>query len=487
MRRFQVVYIMLALLTYVSSCSNQKRDDKAKEARNIEVQLNDYLNKVIELHGIPGLALGIVQDDTLIYKTYLGNASIEEDTQVDEKTLFRVFSTTKLITATAIFQLVEQQKITLDDKISYYLEDFPEQWRHITIKNLLTHSSGLPDFIRYDSELSDTNIIEEMAKAEMSFETGNQFQYNQTNYWFLSKIVEKVTNTAFEDFVLQHQFKDAEGQVLFSSNSNDKIKGRATRYMYNRRTETFEQDTNNDRKRGHAGNGLNITLSEFVKWNLRLDTGELLKVKTKDVMWSPFPFKNGTDEFLNGWGIYKTNGINSYGFTGGNLSAFRKFPNQNTTIVLLSNGYKIPAYDIIINDIARIVLPELKDKELVLEEQIMELLKSKNFKDAEVAYTKLKSENEQTDFSNLKWNINTMSRIFSSEDDEQAFTSLVKFNAKMNPEWWVAAVALAEVFEANNQKEKAIANYEKAIKLNTANEGNYNPRIQEVMEALRKK
>lgn len=467
---------ILLLLLFTISCSNQKKSAELK------LEVSNYLNKVMELHNIPGLALAVVEDDKVIYKNYFGKASLEKDRPVDKNTLFRIFSATKLITSTGIFQLIQNGKLSLDDEISKYLNNLPSQWQDIKIKNLLSHSSGLPDIVRYKSTLSDKELLDKLAKDKMEFVTGNQFRYNQTNYWFLAKIIEKITGMTFDEYVLKNQFDSING-VLFSSNSQEIIPNRAIRYIYNSKTKEFEKDTNNSGKRGFSGNGLNITLDKFIEWNKLLDNHQLLDEQSKFKMWTPFNFSNKDDDFLHGWGNYPVNKINSFGFSGGNLAAFRKFESHKTTIILLSNGYEIPAHDIIINDIARIIIPEIKA--LVLEEDVMSLILKNQYDEALQLFKKFKTENPN---SNFKWDINNLGNIFlyDEQNTEKAF-QVFKFNAEANPNWWISIAGLAEIYDIQKDSLNAIANYKKAILLNKKNEFNYNELMKGKIEKLKKK
>jgi CubicO group peptidase (beta-lactamase class C family) len=435
----------------------------------------------MELHNIPGLALAVIKNDKVIYENYFGKASIENDSPVDKSTLFRIFSATKLITATGIFQLIQDGKLNLEDKISKYLNDLPDHWQNIRVKNLLSHSSGLPDIVRHKSTLSDKELLDKLAEDKMEFVTGNQFRYNQTNFWFLGKIIEKITGMTFDEFVLKNQFDNATNGILFSSNSQETIPNRAIRYIYNGKTKEFEKGTSNSGKRGFSGNGLNITLDKFTEWNKLLDSNQLLDEQTKYKMWTPFKFSNKKDTFLYGWGIYPVNKINSFGFSGGNLAAFRKFENHNTTIILLSNGNKIPAHDIIVNDIARIVIPEIKAS--ILEEDIMNFVISNQYDKALTSFKKFKAENPN---SNFKWDINNLGNIYLYDENntEKAF-QVFKFNAEANPDWWVSLAGLAEIYEIQKDSLKAIEHYKKAIILNKNNELNYNEQMKNKIEELK--
>lgn len=470
--------LFLFLLTI--SCTNPDKKTDSSELKN---EIDHYLTKTMEVHNIPGLALAVVEGDNIIYKAYFGKATLDSDVAVDKNTLFRVFSATKLITSTGVFQLIQDGKLRLEDKISKYLDNLPLQWQEIKIGNLLNHSSGLPDIIKYNSTLTDQELMDKLSEDKMEFVAGNQFRYNQTNYWLLAQIIEKITGLSFDKFILQNQFKNSKKGVLFSSNSQENVPNRAIRYFYDNKTKQFKKDTNNNGVRAHSGNGLNITLNKFIEWNMQLDKNVLLDKATKFKMWTPFNFTNQKDSFLYGWGNYPVNSLSSYGFSGGNLAAFRKFVDQKTTIILLSNGYEIPAYDIIVNDIARIIIPELKGS--TLEEDVMDLIINGQFDKAVLAFKNLKEENPNSDFDNLKWNVNSLgnSYLFSERNTDKAL-EVFKFNAKANPDWWVASASLAEIYEVKKDSINAMENYQKAIHLNKDNEWNYNEQMENKIETL---
>lgn len=189
-------------LSFLGFCQN------ARQAKSID----NYLTEVMKTYEIPGLAVGVVKNDKIIFQKYYGRENLESYKKVDSNSLFRVYSTTKLITNVAVFQLIEKGKLSLEDKISKYVDHLPKEWQDVKIKNLLSHSSGIPDFARYEDsspDASNAEVFARLAKEKMEFETGNQFSYNQTNYMLLAMIIEKISGQKFEDFVLKNQFSDA--------------------------------------------------------------------------------------------------------------------------------------------------------------------------------------------------------------------------------------------------------------------------------------
>ncbi|NGM71698.1 serine hydrolase domain-containing protein [Sphingobacterium sp. SGL-16] len=280
--------------------------------------IDNYLKKVIKSYEIPGLAVGVIQNDSIIFQKYYGKENLDSDGKVNPNSLFRVYSTTKLKTNIAVFQLIESGKLSLDDKIAKYITQLPKDWEEVRIENLLSHSSGIPDFARYDSIPADTSanqVLQWLSKEKMEFLTGNQYSYNQTNYMLLAMIIEKISGERFEEYILKNQFSDAKNKVVFSSNSLEKIPNRIQKYVFNDSLKQFQKLLHIGGLRSHAANGLAISLPDFLQWSLYLTKNHFLKPNTKKMMWTPFNYANKQDLFAHGWEITKTGKVTSYGFS----------------------------------------------------------------------------------------------------------------------------------------------------------------------------
>lgn len=307
------------------------------------------------------MAVGVVKNDKIIFQKYYGRENLESDKKVDSNSLFRVYSTTKLITNVAVFQLIEKGQLSLEDKISKYVDNLPKEWQDVKIKNLLSHSSGIPDFARYEDispDASNAEVFARLAKEKMEFETGNQFSYNQTNFMLLAMIIEKISGQKFEDYVLKNQFFDAKNKVIYSSNSLEEIPNRVQKYVFNDSLKQYKKSKHVGGLRSHPGNGLAISLPDFRQWSIHLDKNKFLKDETKKLMWQPFDYTNKQDIFAHGWEITKTGNVMSYGFSGGNVSAYSIFPDNDLSIIFMSNGYKYNAFPplyFIVNHIAGLV------------------------------------------------------------------------------------------------------------------------------------
>lgn len=365
----KVLFIFLAFLSF--SAFAQHND---KQKIGISKSVDNYLKVVIKVNEVPGLAVGIIKNNKIIFQQYYGIGIIEDDKKVDSNSLFRIYSTTKLISTVCIFQLIEKGQLSLEDKISKHINNLPTEWQDVKIKNLLSHSSGIPDIVRFDDisvNATNSEVIERLSKEKMEFQTGDHYSYNQTNFLLLTMIIEKISGQTFEDFVLENQFSNSQNEVLFSSNSNERIPNRVQKYNYNETKKQYEKSTHIGGLRAHSANGIAITLPAFLQWSINLNKNVFLKENTKKMMWKLFPFNNKQDIFGYGWEVNNMNNILSAGFSGGNVSAYKIFPDNNVSIILMYNGYKYPSFPIqyqVINHIAQLIDPKLADPFLLSEE-----------------------------------------------------------------------------------------------------------------------
>lgn len=460
--------LILCLLSLSICCFSQKKKNSKIELKQT---IDNYLKQTIQANEIPGLAVGIVKDGKIIFEAYYGKETLEENNAINKNTLFRIYSTSKLISTVGIFQLIEKSNLSLEDEISKYIENLPKEWQKVKIKNLLTHSSGIPNTIRFNDILAtatDNEKIERLSKEKMEFKTGNQFSYNQTNYWLLTMIIEKITGQTFEDFIIKNQFSDTDKGIFFSSNSSEIIANRVVKYFYNTKIKKYEKTSENNGFRAHSGNGVNITLQTFLNWSNKLDKNILLNSETKKSMWQPFQFNDKKSRFGYGWDFIKVNNKESYGFSGGNVSAYRKFEESNMSIIVLSNGYKFfPVQDQIINHIAGLVDKNLMDEYLLSNETIIYEFLQKDNSNAEKEYHKIKSKNKEWNFENT---LNSIGYILVESNRLNDAIKVFELNTRENPNSGNAYDSLAESYLLNKNNILALEKYKKSFELDPNND-----------------
>lgn len=179
-----------------------------------------YLGELVEFGTPPGISLVVVKDDSIVYKKGFGWADKPEEIRASPETVYHWWSITKIVTAMAILQLQEQGRLQLDDPVTQYLPFFDVQYpsetsQTLTIRNLLNHSSGIPDagfkIMRWvhhegDPHLNQTSMVKDVFPdfSKLAFEPGAASAYTNIGYMILGAILEKVTNQTYEDYIRQN-------------------------------------------------------------------------------------------------------------------------------------------------------------------------------------------------------------------------------------------------------------------------------------------
>jgi len=472
MKTLQSRYIQIISLFWLFSVSYHTALG-AQENPNIK-EVDTYVNIILERHGIPGAAVAVMQNGKIIHENYYGQASIEFDVPVSNKSIFRIYSLTKVMVSNCIFKLIEDKKLSLNDSAAKYLKDLPKTWKSVKIKHLLSHSSGLPEF-DVEQDLTDEEANAMIYSYEIQFEAGDHFDYNQTNYWLLTRIIEQITDQPMEEYLFQHQFPNRNSEVLFSSNSFSIIPNRVTRYSTWNSRDEFQSDYPYHSTRAHSGNGLNISLREFIKWSERFDANEYMKAETKTKMYSPFPFSSNTNRVHgHGWGIYPVANQYSYGFTGGAATGMRKFKEGELTIIWLTNGYKFGySIDRTINYIAGIIDEDFRvETSLANEFLVSEILEksfnsSKDFAQSLKEYEIAKRKYPKAEFEGI---LNSIGYALMSKKELQKALEVFKLNVKEHPNAFNPYDSLGECYANLGDKENAIINYKKSVELNPLNQ-----------------
>ena len=449
------------------SCQKMMETPVAMQG-SISSEIDAYVNELMAVDEIPGIALAVMKDSTLLHKKYYGYANLEHHVRVSDSSVFRLYSLTKLMTAVAVFRLIQEDKIKLDDRVTTHLEALPEHWGQIKIEHLLAHSSGLPEYKDLDKSLSDSEILGQLKMTPLRFPSGERFEYNQTGYWLLQKIMEKVSRKAFEEVVIGHQFPNAANEAFFASNSLVAYPNRNAKYNYNHEVKRYEHSTFAAGNRSLAGNGLNTTLDQLITWNKRFDDGTFLNAETKTMFLSPFPYANDDRRFLQGSiDEYSINGYKMYGFSGGAVVDFKKFE-TGLTIIILSNGFKYrPRIATMMHYLAGIADGRLKNPDRIAQEQLrIDIMKSVDNESVKRAYRRAKEEYPLVSFEGT---LNSVGYDFLQGKDLRRAIEIFQMNAEKHPNAFNTYDSLGEAFMIYGDTALAIANYKKSLALNPNN------------------
>jgi len=195
---------------------------------------DDYVHRQMEEKKIPGLSLAVIRNGRVVKEAAYGKASIELNVPVTLDTSFPLASMTKIFTASAVMQLVQEGRISLDEPVIQILPQLPSTWSAVTIRHCLSHTSGLPDVLTDDVNATTVSGDRDTALAEVAKQplkpAGAASVYNQTGYVLLGMIIEKISGISYERFVQSRLFNPGGMKTAQFGDAWKIIPGRADLY-----------------------------------------------------------------------------------------------------------------------------------------------------------------------------------------------------------------------------------------------------------------
>jgi D-alanyl-D-alanine carboxypeptidase len=335
--------------------------------------IDDYVNQQMTQHHIPGMSVSVIKDGkTLVSKGY-GLANVELNVPATENTVYQLASVTKQFTATGIMMLVQEGKLGLDDKISAKLSDLPVIWANVTIRQLLTHTSGIKDYTSVSGfdknvrcDMTKAEVLQLVADAPLDFPSGTKFNYSNTGYFLLGMIIEKVTGKVYGDFLRERIFQPLGMTATQFNDIHTVIKNRASGYMLDGQiiqNADFVSPT-----QPFAAGSLVSTVVDMAKWDAALDTEKLLPRAALDSMWVPAKLADGTvTTYGFGWGWQLKNGHPIAGHDGG-INGFTtsivRLLADHVTVIVLAN-LDVSGAGRIAHAIAGLYVPAVADAPVV--------------------------------------------------------------------------------------------------------------------------
>ena len=313
-------------------------------------QTRSVLKSTMAEQRIPALQVAVVVQGRVVMSEAYGVADVEQHVAASRQTLFPINSATKSFTGVAIMQLVEEGKVDLEAPISRYLDGLPEQWRAIRIRQLLAHSSGLPNIVDEKGLIGGGNDAEAWAKVQtlpMDGEIGAAFAYNQTNYVLLGRVIEKLSGRSFEQFLAERQFAPAAMTHAQFGDGYDLVPNRADVYIREHAGRGVGPSDKNSLYHWiddipvstRAGAGLYSTADDVAGWIIALQNGRLLSNPSSIArMWQPDMLNNGKPNiWAMGWPILAGTKRRAVGGIGGGRSTFFVYPDDGVAVIVMTN------------------------------------------------------------------------------------------------------------------------------------------------------
>ena len=213
MFRWRIIIFALLLLCISALMSCGKSSEKANTKGGLDDSLTTYLQTVMHRFRIPGLNIAVIKEGKPLYVKAFGVTNVETKEKMKPEYIFHFASVSKPFVATAIMQLVEQGKMNLDEKLIVYLPYFEladERYKEITIRQMLNHTSGIPDVRDYEwdkpqyDEGAAERYVRSLKDQQMVFDPGIKFLYSNMAYDILGEVITKVSGQSFEAYVKEH-------------------------------------------------------------------------------------------------------------------------------------------------------------------------------------------------------------------------------------------------------------------------------------------
>jgi D-alanyl-D-alanine carboxypeptidase len=316
-------------------------------------RLDSIAGAAVRGGNVAGMAVAVVKGrDTLLMKGY-GFSDLENKIAVTPQTVFRIGSVTKQFTSAAIMKLVEEGKLSLDDDITKYGLNFPTHGRKILLRHLLNHTSGIPSYTdvgpRFGTvmrmDLTTDSLIGVIRKDSLQFEPGRYFYYNNTGYFMLGMIIEKITGKRYGDDLDERFFKP---NAMSGSTYCD------TRKLIPNRAQGYERDQSGfvnsaflSMNLPYAAGSLCSTVGDLVAWSTRLHSGRIVSPASFREMTTPMklasgrPMNYGFGLTVDTMGTHRV--VSHGGGINGFISSLVHLPDDSLTVAVLANTAPAPA------------------------------------------------------------------------------------------------------------------------------------------------
>lgn len=305
--------------------------------------IDDLLRKEMSSRRIPGAALKIIQRGAEVKTACYGLANLELEVPVTTNTVFEIGSVTKQFTAAAILLLQQQGKLSIDDSIVRYLKHTPPAWTNITLRHLLSHTSGIKSYTGLDGfewrrRLTQEQFIQAIGAQPLEFAPGTSWKYSNSGYNLLGYVIENVSGTNYWQFLRTRLLHPIGMYATTDRNPGTIIPHRAAGYE---QTNHLHINRDYDLTDIFAAGALVSTIEDLARWNLALDSTNLLSAASKTSMWETQKLNDGTaTKYGLGWFIEVIEGrdvIGHGGATSGFSATIQRFQDEQLTVILLTN------------------------------------------------------------------------------------------------------------------------------------------------------
>lgn len=477
----------LILISAIFCLPVQLRAQEAKD--RFKEQLEPIIEQAMKQANVPGFAIAIVQNQKVVYAAGFGVKNLTNRSEkITPQSLFHMASITKPFVATSIMQLWEEGKVDLDAPLVKYLPYFrmkDERYKTITIRQMLSHVSGMPDVEDYewDKPQYDDGALERYVRSlgnlSLIAAPGTMFRYSNMAYEILGDVIAKVSGESFEDYVKRHILEplDMKTSTLLVKKADPKLL--TSPHVLDEAYEPIVSRVFPYNRMHSPSSTLISNVLDMSRWAIanmnrgELDGRRILKASTYDMMWKPAGenWRNiGISWFL---GARREN--RTVGHSGGDTgfrSNLMMLPGKGIAVVMMSN-YDGPSSLGAITNAALDVALGVKPEPLVFKDSIAKVLyktvSSEGLEPAIKKYYELK-KTAPGGYAFEEGQLNDLGYRLMARGKLKEAIRVLQLNVEAYPQSSNVYDSLGEAYMKNGDRELAIENYEKSLKLDAANQ-----------------
>jgi len=295
----------------------------------------------------PGAAVIVMREGRTIFRQSYGMASIAKREVMTPETTMRLGSISKQFTAVSTLMLIEQGKLSLADQVGDFFPDYPAQGSQITVEHLLTHTSGIVSYTDKEdfeaniaTELMVTEVIDSFKNDPLEFAPGTAFNYNNSGYFLLGALIEKISGLSYAKFVEQRIFVPLGMNCTYYEGHELSVQRAAEGYTYC--DNSFVPCDPMSISQAYAAGGLVSNVDDLARWEKAVASGKLISTLNWTKAFTPYSLVNGSScAYGYGWeiGMLQQRPMFAHG---GGINGFQTFalrlPEEQLFVAVLSNA-----------------------------------------------------------------------------------------------------------------------------------------------------
>lgn len=329
--------------------------------------VDDYVRAVMAAKKVPGVSVAILRGGAVVKMQGYGMANLELDAPATPDTLYQSGSLGKQFTAAGILLLAEDGALTLDDRLAKHFPEGPSTWHRITVRHLLTHTSGLQDYggdeIDFRRDYSEEDLLTVARTIPLEFEPGTQWSYSNTGYLLLGLLTSRLAGRHWSDFQAERIFQPLGMATTRVISERDIVPNRAAGYELDDKGEVKNQEWVAPSLNRLADGALYFSVKDLAAWEAALHARTFMKPASFEAWWTPASLGGHlTYPYGFGWGLGEQRGhrlIEHGGSWQGFRTAIARYVDQGLTVIVLANLAQAEP-ETMAHEIAGLVEPALK-------------------------------------------------------------------------------------------------------------------------------